>query len=253
MLGRSGPDVKSPDQIQVDAPGRRARGGDPRAVSRGRARRASPPASWTSWPSGTSARAAACRRSSACRAGRGPDFPATLCISVNDEVVHGIPGARVLADGDLVSVDCGAIVDGWHGDAAISVVVGDRQRPAGTALWWRPPRPPCGTASRAAASAAGCTTSARRSRTSCWREPARRTASSRTTSGTASAESMHEDPQVPNYRVRDQGAAGRRRAVRGRRADADRRLARRPAPWTTAGPWSPSTAAGPRTGSTRWR
>lgn len=51
-------------------------------------------------------------------------FPATCCISVNDEVVHGIPGERVLEPGDLVSVDCGAIVDGWHGDAAITVVVG---------------------------------------------------------------------------------------------------------------------------------
>ena len=45
-------------------------------------------------------------------------FPATLCISVNDEVVHGIPGERVLQDGDVVSLDCGAIVDGWHGDSA---------------------------------------------------------------------------------------------------------------------------------------
>jgi len=52
-------------------------------------------------------------------------FPASICASVNDEVVHGIPGERVLADGDLVSIDCGAIVDGWHGDAAITVAVGD--------------------------------------------------------------------------------------------------------------------------------
>jgi methionyl aminopeptidase len=51
-------------------------------------------------------------------------FPAHICVSVNDEVVHGIPGTRVLADGDLVSIDCGAIVDGWHGDAALSVPVG---------------------------------------------------------------------------------------------------------------------------------
>lgn len=51
-------------------------------------------------------------------------FPATVCVSVNDAVIHGIPGARVLADGDLVSVDCGAIVDGWHADAAVSFVVG---------------------------------------------------------------------------------------------------------------------------------
>ena len=52
-------------------------------------------------------------------------FPGSICASVNDEVVHGIPGPRVLADGDLVSIDCGAIVDGWHGDAAITVAVGD--------------------------------------------------------------------------------------------------------------------------------
>jgi len=51
-------------------------------------------------------------------------FPAHICVSVNDEVVHGIPGARVLSEGDLVSIDCGAIVDGWHGDAALSVPVG---------------------------------------------------------------------------------------------------------------------------------
>ncbi len=52
------------------------------------------------------------------------DFPATICASVNDEIVHGIPGARVVQDGDLVSIDCGAIVDGWHGDAAFTVAVG---------------------------------------------------------------------------------------------------------------------------------
>ncbi|MGI9196020.1 MAG: type I methionyl aminopeptidase [Candidatus Nanopelagicales bacterium] len=52
-------------------------------------------------------------------------FPAHICVSVNEEVVHGIPGPRRLADGDVVSIDCGAIVDGWHGDAAITVLVGD--------------------------------------------------------------------------------------------------------------------------------
>ena len=50
-------------------------------------------------------------------------YPATLCISVNDEIVHGIPGPRVIEPGDVVSVDCGAIVDGWHADSAFSVVV----------------------------------------------------------------------------------------------------------------------------------
>ncbi|GAA1584002.1 MULTISPECIES: type I methionyl aminopeptidase [Kribbella] len=51
-------------------------------------------------------------------------FTGSICASVNDEIVHGIPGERVLADGDLISIDCGAIVDGWHGDAAITVPVG---------------------------------------------------------------------------------------------------------------------------------
>ena len=55
-------------------------------------------------------------------------FTGSLCISVNDEVVHGIPGERVLATGDLVSIDCGAIVEGWHGDAALSLVVGGREQ-----------------------------------------------------------------------------------------------------------------------------
>ena len=54
-----------------------------------------------------------------------PPFPAVTCISVNDEIVHGIPGERVLQPGDLVSVDFGAIVDGWHGDAAVSFVIGE--------------------------------------------------------------------------------------------------------------------------------
>ncbi|MDF3338945.1 type I methionyl aminopeptidase [Mycolicibacterium septicum] len=51
-------------------------------------------------------------------------FPAVLCVSVNDAVVHGIPDDTVLADGDLVSVDFGAILDGWCGDAARSFVIG---------------------------------------------------------------------------------------------------------------------------------
>ena len=54
-----------------------------------------------------------------------PAFPASICASVNDEVVHGIPGTRVLAEGDIVSIDCGAIVEGWHGDAAITVAIGE--------------------------------------------------------------------------------------------------------------------------------
>lgn len=51
-------------------------------------------------------------------------FPAVSCVSVNDEVVHGIPGPRVVNDGDVVSIDCGAIIEGWHGDSALSLIVG---------------------------------------------------------------------------------------------------------------------------------
>ena len=51
-------------------------------------------------------------------------FPAVTCASVNDEVIHGLPNARPLEDGDLLSIDCGAIIDGWHGDAAFSMGVG---------------------------------------------------------------------------------------------------------------------------------
>lgn len=61
-------------------------------------------------------------------------FPGVICVSVNDEVVHGIPGDRVLQTGDLVSIDCGAIVEGWHGDAARSVFVGEPGDPAAVKL-----------------------------------------------------------------------------------------------------------------------
>jgi methionyl aminopeptidase len=57
--------------------------------------------------------------------GRKGPFRHSLCVSINDEVVHGIPGSRRLRDGDIVSIDAGAIVDGWHGDAARSFIVGD--------------------------------------------------------------------------------------------------------------------------------
>jgi methionyl aminopeptidase len=52
-------------------------------------------------------------------------FPASICTSVNHEVVHGIPGDRVLVEGDQISIDCGAILAGWHGDAALTVGVGE--------------------------------------------------------------------------------------------------------------------------------
>lgn len=55
----------------------------------------------------------------------GTPFSGVACISVNEELVHGMPGGRVLADGDVVSVDFGAVVNGWHGDAARTFILGE--------------------------------------------------------------------------------------------------------------------------------
>ena len=52
-------------------------------------------------------------------------FPAVICTSPNNVIVHGIPGEYVLREGDIISLDCGAIVEGYHGDAAVTVAVGD--------------------------------------------------------------------------------------------------------------------------------
>lgn len=52
-------------------------------------------------------------------------YPASICTSVDDEIVHGIPGKRVLKEGDVISIDFGAIYHGWHGDSAITVPVGE--------------------------------------------------------------------------------------------------------------------------------
>lgn len=52
-------------------------------------------------------------------------FPATLCASVNEQVVHGIPGLRTLESGDIISIDCGAVIDGYFGDSAITLPIGE--------------------------------------------------------------------------------------------------------------------------------
>ena len=57
-------------------------------------------------------------------------FPASICVSVDNAIVHGIPNDRPLHDGGLVSIDCGAILEGWHGDAAVTLPVGEVGRGA---------------------------------------------------------------------------------------------------------------------------
>jgi methionyl aminopeptidase len=133
-------------------------------------------------------------------------FPATLCVSVNDEVVHGIPGPRVLAPGDVVSIDCGAIVDGWHGDAALTVVL-EPADPADVELarvtedcMWK------GIAALAAGERLHAVGAAVEGHVEAV------TASTGTAYGIVEeyvghgiGTEMHQDPQVPNYRVRDKG------------------------------------------------
>ena len=62
-------------------------------------------------------------------------YPAVLCASPNDTVLHGVPNGIRLEEGDLLSIDCGAVIEGWHGDAAFSMVVGgDAANPGAAAL-----------------------------------------------------------------------------------------------------------------------
>lgn len=136
-------------------------------------------------------------------------YPATVCVSVNDEVVHGIPGSRVLAEGDLVSVDCGAIVDGWHGDSALTFVLGASD-PADVAVsdlteraMW------AGIAALATADRLGAVGDAVEDVV----EAAERAVNGGQPYGIVQeyvghgiGRSMHEPPEVLNYRTRDRGA-----------------------------------------------
>ena len=140
-----------------------------------------------------------------------PGYRHTLCVSVNDEVVHGIPGERVLRDGDLVSVDCGAILQGWHGDAAISVHVGgpeaatedDRALSEATraALW-------AGIAAFRIGSVLGDVGAAIEDEvTAQGRRLDRPFGIVEGYTGHAIGREMHEEPDVYNYRVKGRTAA----------------------------------------------
>ncbi|MFT4122786.1 MAG: type I methionyl aminopeptidase [Microbacteriaceae bacterium] len=139
-----------------------------------------------------------------------PGYRHTICASVNDEVVHGVPGDRVIAAGDIVSIDSGAELGGWNGDAAFSVVVPDPARPelvarrqrladaTEAALW-------AGIAALASARAVGELGAAI--------EDAVRAAGDygivEDYIGHGIGRSMHEEPPVFNHRVRAAGAAVR--------------------------------------------
>lgn len=134
-------------------------------------------------------------------------FPASTCISVNDEVVHGIPGSRVLEPGDVVSVDCGAIVDGWHGDSAVTVVLDDADpadvalsRAAHDAMW-------AGIAALHGASRIGEVSAAIDDAiTAAGEEHGVVYGIVEEYVGHGIGTAMHQAPDVPNFRTREKGA-----------------------------------------------
>ncbi|MGC5167732.1 type I methionyl aminopeptidase [Luteimicrobium sp. DT211] len=135
-------------------------------------------------------------------------YPATICVSVNDEVIHGIPGDRVLRPGDVVSVDAGAVVDGWHGDAAFSVVlpgaVGVVADPADTALVETTERAMwAGIAALAGASRLDVVGAAVEDVAEGGPEGPYGIVEEYVGHGIGTR--MHEDPDVPNYRTRGRG------------------------------------------------
>ncbi|MFD2351985.1 type I methionyl aminopeptidase [Nonomuraea ferruginea] len=172
-------------------------------------------------------------------------YPAVICVSVNDAIVHGIPGRDRLRDGDLVSVDCGAYLDGWAGDAAISFTVGTAH-PADRALI---------DATRQAL-AAGIAAAVPGNRIGDIGHAIQTVAARGRYAGPADfgghgiGRHMHEDPHVSN-----RGRPGRGMTLRPGMTLAIEPMLAPPAAATTAspptaGPCAPPTAAAPPTPST---
>ncbi len=138
-----------------------------------------------------------------------PGYRHTLCVSVNDEIVHGIPGDRVLEPGDIVSVDAGAEVDGWNGDSAFTMVV-----PGGDAAVTTARQTLCDTTERSLWHGIAALAHARNlhevgaavedaiDETGAWGIVEDFT-------GHGIGRSMHEEPPVYNHRVRGAGPAVR--------------------------------------------
>jgi methionyl aminopeptidase len=138
-----------------------------------------------------------------------PGYRHTLCTSVNEEIVHGIPGSRVLLEGDLLSIDCGAQVGDWNGDAAVSLIVGGpgAGRPEDLALvedteasLWAGI-----TALRVGESLYAVGAAVEDSLTGSGGRRGREYGIVEDYVGHGIGTSMHMDPQVPNYRVSGKG------------------------------------------------
>ncbi len=127
-------------------------------------------------------------------------YPASICISIDHEVVHGIPGNRVIQEGQVVSIDAGAIVDGWHGDAARTFVVGDAPTEVHDLI--------AATRRALEAGVAAAQTGKRIWDISAAVEDVALPLGYgivRPYVGHGIGTSMHEDPQVPNYRTKTRG------------------------------------------------
>lgn len=132
-------------------------------------------------------------------------FPANVCVSVNDELVHGIPGNRVLREGDIVSLDLGAIYDGFHGDAALTVGVGRISRQAEALIE--------ATAGALEAGIASARSGAHLSDVSAAIQSfaeSRGFSVVREYVGHGIGRQMHEEPQIPNFGPPGQGPVLRR-------------------------------------------
>ncbi|MFC1950491.1 type I methionyl aminopeptidase, partial [Chloroflexota bacterium] len=127
-------------------------------------------------------------------------FPANLCVSVNDEVVHGIPGDRVLDEGDIVSLDLGAIFMGFQGDAAVTIGVGEISPQARRLMRTAEGSLKAGIAAACSGARLGDISAAIQN----YAE-SRDYSVVREYTGHGIGREMHEDPQIPNFGLSGQG------------------------------------------------
>ena len=121
-------------------------------------------------------------------------FPASICASINEELVHGIPGPRVLEEGDIISIDVGAILDGYHGDAAVTLPVGQISPETQELLEVTEGALCAGISAAKAGNRSGDVSAAIQSYVEGQGYNV-----VREYTGHGIGRSMHEDPQVPNY------------------------------------------------------
>ncbi len=121
-------------------------------------------------------------------------FPASLCVSVNDEIVHGIPGERVLNEGDIVSLDLGAIYNGFQGDGAVTVAVGEISPQARKLVKTTEGALKAGIAAAYSGTRLGDISAAIQ-----YYAESRGFSVVREYTGHGIGQEMHEEPQVPNF------------------------------------------------------